>query len=101
MTNEELATTKEELNTETVQEAYEVQRMTQTVNRLAYTQLVIKMIAAYLVDGMRTPLPLVLLVVVDMLYLQFERNQRGVNAFKIPTVTILYYVALSVIWMGW
>lgn len=90
-----------EINEQTVQEAYEVQRMTQTVNRLAYTQLVVKMISAYLVDTMHTPLPLVLLVVVDILYLQFERNQRGVTAFKIPTVTILFYVALLVIWLGW
>lgn len=90
-----------ELNNETIQEAYEVKRMTQTVNRLAYTQIIIKCIAAYLVGSMHTLVPLVLLAIVDMLYLQFERNQRGITAFKIPTVTLVYYLALLILWMGW
>lgn len=75
--------------------------MMSAVNRLAYTQLVIKMIAAYLVQEMNTVIPLGLLLIVDILYLQFERNQRGVTTFKIPVVTILYYASLLVIWLGW
>ena len=72
-----------------------------TVNRLAYTQLAIKAIAAYLLSSMQTPSAIALFLFVDILYVQFERNARGVTLFKWPTVTIAYYIALMVIHIGW
>lgn len=75
--------------------------MTSVINRLAYTQLGIKAIAAGLLFIMHTPIALLLLYAVDVLYLQFERNARGVTEFKIPVVTVIYYIALIIIQMGW
>lgn len=70
------------------------------INRLAYTQLVIKFIAAAALWRISTPAPLIGLFIVDVLYLQFERNLRGVTAFKVPVVTVLYYVVMTAILYG-